>query len=145
MVDRAPGSSTPIPAVVISASVVRGAISEIAPTVVVLPTPKPPATRILTGIGGAAGLPTGGVGSAPDEGWYGGGGALGGGPARPTIGPVPGDMPYRAAALFAEAPPSGATGHSGDRTESINHSQDEIGIEGVVGVGDVHVQVPGRP
>ena len=35
-------SSTGIAAEVISASVVSGAISEIAPTMVVLPTPKPP-------------------------------------------------------------------------------------------------------
>jgi hypothetical protein len=44
-----------MPAVVISASVVSGAISEIALTVVVFPTPKPPATMILTGRGGATG------------------------------------------------------------------------------------------
>src|SRR5918992_3403410 len=48
-----PGSSTPTPAEVMTASVVSGEISLIAPTVVVLPTPKPPATTILTGIGGA--------------------------------------------------------------------------------------------
>src|SRR5690349_9348815 len=46
-----PGSSMPNAAAVISASVVSGAISEIAPTVVVLPTPNPPAIMILTGIG----------------------------------------------------------------------------------------------
>src|SRR5438045_635995 len=46
--------STPTDAAVISASVVSGAISEIAPTVVVLPTAKPPATTILTGTGGLA-------------------------------------------------------------------------------------------
>src|SRR5689334_16744215 len=51
--DAWPGSSTPTPSMVISASVVSGEISEIAPTVVVLPTPKPPATMILTGTGGA--------------------------------------------------------------------------------------------
>src|SRR5690242_6485699 len=51
--DAWPGSSTPTPSMVISASVVSGAISEMAPTVVVLPTPKPPATMILTGTGGA--------------------------------------------------------------------------------------------
>src|SRR5437764_13644540 len=45
--------STPTPAIVMSASVVNGAISEMAPTVVVLPTPKPPATTIFTGTGGA--------------------------------------------------------------------------------------------
>src|SRR5438105_5905573 len=48
-----PGSSTPTETAVISASVVSGAISEMAPTVVVLPTPKPPATTIFTGTGGA--------------------------------------------------------------------------------------------
>src|SRR5262245_25078176 len=46
--------STPTDAAVISASVVSGAISEIAPTVVVLPTAKPPATTILTGTGALA-------------------------------------------------------------------------------------------
>src|ERR1700682_4057102 len=46
----------PTDAVVISASVVSGAISEIAPTVVVLPTPNPPATTILTGTRGLAPL-----------------------------------------------------------------------------------------
>src|SRR5262249_7975231 len=45
-------SSTPTEAVVITASVVNGAISEIAATVVVLPTPNPPATMIFTGTGG---------------------------------------------------------------------------------------------
>ena len=49
---RLPGVSTPTDAAVISASVVSGEISEIAPTVVVLPTAKPPATTILTGTGG---------------------------------------------------------------------------------------------
>src|SRR5262245_29960737 len=37
-------------AAVISCSVVSGGISETAPTKVVLPTPKPPATRILSGM-----------------------------------------------------------------------------------------------
>src|SRR4249920_2089066 len=37
---------------VIGASVVSGAISEMLATAVVLPTPKPPATRIFTGTGG---------------------------------------------------------------------------------------------
>src|SRR4051812_18906741 len=46
-----PGSSMPTDADVISASVVSGAISEMAPTVVVFPTPKPPATMIFTGTG----------------------------------------------------------------------------------------------
>src|SRR5689334_9153528 len=40
-------SSTPTPAEVITASVVSGSISETAPTSVVLPTPKPPATTIF--------------------------------------------------------------------------------------------------
>ena len=40
-------SSMPSDAAVITASVVSGAISETAPTKVVLPTPKPPATTIL--------------------------------------------------------------------------------------------------
>src|SRR4051812_13865898 len=44
-------SSTPRLSVVIAASVVSGAISEIDPTKVVLPTPNPPATTILTGMG----------------------------------------------------------------------------------------------
>src|SRR6185295_6737010 len=52
--DAGPGSSTPTDSKVISASVVSGEISEMAPTVVVLPTPNPPATMILTGTGGAA-------------------------------------------------------------------------------------------
>src|SRR3954447_22738917 len=46
-------SSTSADTVVMAASVVSGVISEIAPTNVVLPTPKPPATTILTGIGAA--------------------------------------------------------------------------------------------
>src|SRR5215207_2078965 len=45
-------SSTPAAAVVMSASVVSGLISEMLATVVVLPTPKPPAMTILTGSGG---------------------------------------------------------------------------------------------
>src|SRR4029453_10990235 len=40
-------SSTPAPADVMTASVVSGSISETAPTSVVLPTPKPPATTIF--------------------------------------------------------------------------------------------------
>src|SRR5688572_5824568 len=44
-------SSTPALTWVIAASVVRGSISEMAPTVVVLPTAKPPATIIFTGRG----------------------------------------------------------------------------------------------
>ena len=46
-------TSTPTPTSVIAASVDSGSISEIEPTVVVLPTPKPPAMTTLsaTGIG----------------------------------------------------------------------------------------------
>src|ERR1044071_9326155 len=40
-------SSTSTEAIVIIASVVSGRISETEPTIVVLPTPKPPATTIL--------------------------------------------------------------------------------------------------
>src|SRR3954447_9671995 len=53
LADLVPGLSTPTDSMVISASVVSGEISEIAPTVVVFPTPKPPATMIFTGTGGA--------------------------------------------------------------------------------------------
>src|SRR3954452_6115602 len=56
-----PGSSMPTDSEVISASVVSGEISEMAPTVVVFPTPKPPATMIFTGTGaffGALPVPT---------------------------------------------------------------------------------------
>jgi len=42
-------SSRPALTAVTAASVVSGVISEIAPTNVVLPTPNPPATTILTG------------------------------------------------------------------------------------------------
>src|SRR4051794_27731687 len=56
-IDACPGSSMPTAAEVISASVVSGEISEMAPTVVVLPTPKPPATMILTGTGAFFGRP----------------------------------------------------------------------------------------
>src|ERR1700730_8702940 len=48
---RPPTSSTPVEWVVIAASVDSGGISEIEPTNVVLPAPKPPATTIFTGIG----------------------------------------------------------------------------------------------
>src|SRR3954468_8899071 len=58
-------SSTPTEAVVISASVVSGEISEIAPTVVVFPTPKPPATMIFTGTGGALGRRSFGTRAVP--------------------------------------------------------------------------------
>src|SRR3954470_5781855 len=44
-------SSTAADIVVIAASVVSGSISLMAPTNVVLPAPKPPATTIFTGIG----------------------------------------------------------------------------------------------
>src|SRR5262245_13374326 len=47
-------SSTPTDRPVIAASVVSGVISETAPTNVVFPTPNPPATTTLTGIGGRA-------------------------------------------------------------------------------------------
>src|SRR5512132_1445753 len=43
-------SSMPVDALVIAASVRRGSISEIAPTKVVLPTPKPPAMTNLTDV-----------------------------------------------------------------------------------------------
>src|SRR3954471_2534951 len=52
LVEAGPGSSTPTDSMVISASVVSGEISDIAPTVVVFPTPNPPATMIFTGTGG---------------------------------------------------------------------------------------------
>src|SRR5688572_10030957 len=37
---------------VMAASVLRGGVSEMEPTAVVFPTPKPPAMTILTGVGG---------------------------------------------------------------------------------------------
>ena len=43
-------SSTPTDAVVMAASVVSGGISEMARTIVVLPTPKPPAMTIFRGM-----------------------------------------------------------------------------------------------
>src|SRR6266705_3394559 len=43
-------SSTSVLATVITASVVRGVISDTEPTKVVLPTPKPPATTIFTDV-----------------------------------------------------------------------------------------------
>src|SRR5690348_9191424 len=46
-------SSMPIDRSVISASVTSGSISEIAPTKVVLPTPKPPLMTIFTATGGS--------------------------------------------------------------------------------------------
>src|SRR5215211_759206 len=57
-------SSTPTDSAVMCCSVVRGGISEIAPTKVVLPAPNPPATRALSGMssrgagGGGRGLST---------------------------------------------------------------------------------------
>src|SRR3954447_27068802 len=45
-------SSTPAATSVMAASVVSGSISEMEPTAVVLPTPKPPAITILTASGG---------------------------------------------------------------------------------------------
>ncbi len=53
----------PSEAAVITASVVSGAISETAPTKVVLPTPKPPATTIFTDVVGP--LPGAGAGACP--------------------------------------------------------------------------------
>src|SRR6478609_7191643 len=47
-------TSTPTPTSVIAASVVSGSISEIEPTVVVLPTPKPPAMTTLSAMGAGA-------------------------------------------------------------------------------------------
>src|SRR6266542_3212604 len=47
-----PARSTPTATEVMAASVLNGRISEIADTAVVLPTPKPPAMTIFTGIGG---------------------------------------------------------------------------------------------
>ena len=56
-------SSIPSEAEVITASVVSGSISLTAVTNVVLPTPKPPATTILTGNGGATVATGGGTNS----------------------------------------------------------------------------------
>src|SRR5690349_25083228 len=92
-----PGTSMPAAASVISASVVSGMISEIAPTAVVLPTPKPPATTIFTGIGGLG-----------------------------------------AGAVAVDAA-------SGERTKSIDHSQDCFRVVGGVHVCDVYVELAGRP
>src|SRR5690606_7370493 len=50
-------SSTPSLATVISSSLVSGGISLTAPTKVVFPTPKPPATTSFTGIGAALSFP----------------------------------------------------------------------------------------
>src|SRR6476469_7700962 len=47
-------TSTPTPTSVMAASVVSGSISEMDPTVVVLPTPKPPATTTLSAMGAGA-------------------------------------------------------------------------------------------
>src|SRR3954447_14084674 len=47
-------TSTPTPTSVMAASVVSGSISEIEPTVVVLPTPKPPAMTTLSAMGAGA-------------------------------------------------------------------------------------------
>src|SRR6185437_621848 len=44
------GSSMPTPAVVMTASVVSGVISDTEPTSVVLPTPKPPAMTIFADV-----------------------------------------------------------------------------------------------
>ena len=53
-------SSTPSLAVVMTASVVSGVISETEPTNVVLPTPKPPATTIFTEVIAASAASGGG-------------------------------------------------------------------------------------
>src|SRR5882757_5723475 len=53
---RLPGLSTPTDFSVMAASVTSGSISEMAPTNVVLPTPKPPLTTILTARGGSSDL-----------------------------------------------------------------------------------------
>ena len=55
-----PVSSIPSATLVMAASVVSGAISEIEPTNVVFPTAKPPATMILTGSGAAGAAPPAG-------------------------------------------------------------------------------------
>src|SRR5690242_18973464 len=52
-----PGLSMPTDSEVISASVVSGASAEMALTVVVFPTPKPPAMMIFTGTGAFFGAP----------------------------------------------------------------------------------------
>src|SRR4051812_8533903 len=62
----------PSDATVIAASVVSGAMSEIAPTNVVLPTPKPPATTILTGTGERPGVRVGSCDGTRDGSWDGG-------------------------------------------------------------------------
>src|SRR5919107_3818425 len=69
LAEAGPGSSTPIDSMVISASVVSGEISEMAPTVVVLPTPKPPATMILTGTGGGVRRRSVGTRAVPTMRW----------------------------------------------------------------------------
>src|SRR3954451_18435562 len=58
-------SSTPRPATVRGSSVRSGAISLTDPTMVVLPTPKPPAMRILT-VSGAVGAPAVSVASGSE-------------------------------------------------------------------------------
>ena len=63
----------PTDSMVISASVVSGEISEMAPTVVVLPTPKPPATMILTGTGGVICGRSSGTRAVPTMRWSGDG------------------------------------------------------------------------
>src|SRR5262245_42481925 len=72
--DMPAGSSKPSPTAVMAASVVTGGISDTAPTSVVLPTPKPPATTIFTGIGTTRRAPASGlegddaIDQPPDEG-----------------------------------------------------------------------------
>src|SRR5579859_6946083 len=57
-------SLTPAATSVMEASVVSGSISEMEATVVVLPTPKPPAMTILTGSGGRPAPDAEGLGRA---------------------------------------------------------------------------------
>jgi hypothetical protein len=104
----------PTDASVISASVVSGAISEIAPTVVVFPTPNPPAMTILTGTGALSGAEA----EAREAGRSAGDGLGGGaGLAELTLG-------------------------SRDCTESTDHSQDGFGVMRVHrGVRRVDVEV----
>src|SRR3954451_11096183 len=120
--DAVPGSSTPMPAVVISASVVSGAISEMARTVVVLPTPKPPATTILTGTGGACATRCGG-----------------GEACRPAVGIGPAWGIGMCCAGTRALP----TARSWDCTKSTDHSHDGLGVGEVAG-DDVNVELTRR-
>src|SRR6266545_2933056 len=84
-------SSTSVLATVITASVVRGVISDTEPTNVVFPTPKPPATTILTDVIAA---PTAGPWLRPPAGPW---------PTPPAAGTWPTPLPAHGAGL-AEAP-----------------------------------------